>query len=133
LHVISQKTNIFPNTTCFLQIFLRSFVGVLLRQMSNYLNTTIKALLYVLYRVVIQLLTPSPPQHKHTTPLNSLSNLLTHAWPLQHNGQRLFSFENFTENFKTAYKYVRCCTTKYIFVLGKNKFDRRRPFPVTPF
>lgn len=31
----------------------------------------------------------------------------------------------FDNVIKLIYKYFPCCTTKYIFVLGKNKFDIR--------
>ncbi len=33
----------------------------------------------------------------------------------------------FLGNFKISYNYVHCCTTKFIFALGKNEFDKLWP------
>ncbi len=39
-------------------------------------------------------------------------------------GKVLFYQLFYTGTFRTKYNINRCCTTKYIFVLGKNKFDK---------
>jgi len=90
--------------------------------MNDYLNTNFKTLLRIIYHAVIQLFTP-PPQLIRISLLSSLSNHLAHALHLLTGGVTVYEPQFHKGTFKTRYNYVRCCTTKYIFVLGKNMFD----------
>jgi len=76
----------------------------------------------MLYNIVKQLFTP--PQLQALSDLTFFVNFFGNVFQQNNSGLTFFKRAYFTESFNTAFYYMPCCTTKYIFVLGKNKFDR---------
>ncbi len=76
----------------------------------------------ILYSVVTQAYTPAP-----STPaillLTVLANFFNNVFQQHNGGVTLFTPANFAGNFKTGFNYVPCYKTKYIFILGMNKFE----------
>jgi len=88
-------------------------------------KTKILSIFKTLKLYIINKQSSSPPlNYFHSSRLTIFVNYFSHVLQ-QYNGGFTVYYPAFPfGNFKILYKYVRWCTAKYIFVLGKNEFDR---------
>ena len=85
-------------------------------------HNKLTTLLYKLYTVVYQYITPPPQLHRFSV-LTPITNFIGYVLHWLQNYITVFKLLFFTGNFKIGYNYIPYCTTKYIFILEKNKFD----------
>lgn len=59
----------------------------------------------------------------HTICINYLTNFL-YVFKLQYTLVYGFCYPFLSSNVNNTYKYLPCCSNKYIFLIGKNKFEK---------
>lgn len=108
-----------------LQANLLDFIAYLLKNnlivlnwKSRIQNTNSHSLLYL---ISLQVFTP-PSTIFFTTYINYFTYWLCYVFYLQHTSVYGFCYSFLTNNVTNTYKYFPCCTNKYIFLMGRNKF-----------
>ena len=74
------------------------------------------------YIFMYQVFTP-PLNYLRTFCINYFYNLL-YVFYLQHTSVCSFCNSYLRNNINNSYKYLPCCSNKYIFIICKNKFEK---------